>query len=182
MGVNDALKRYMQENYDTESAISEEQLEQQPEKQTLKFKLNVQQEESNKSQAQKIDDIVAEAQQKAQKEAKKEPHEEVKEEASVTPKEPEETLEETLEETSDEGLDEETTTSVTQLMKEAETFFEDEWLETYEKGQRSRKDNQISRKIKAGRFRINKNHQVEILPDKKTDGLTSDELLDERWL
>ena len=68
-----------------------------------------------------------------------------------------------------------------ELLEWAETSYADEWLETYEKGQKSKKNNEVAKKIKQGRFRINKEHQIEILPDKRTDGMSSKDLLEQRW-
>ena len=72
--------------------------------------------------------------------------------------------------------------STEELMNQAETEYEDEWLEIYNKGLRSTKKNEVTSKIKRGRFRIDKDHQIEILADKRTDNKSADELLNEKWL
>ena len=72
--------------------------------------------------------------------------------------------------------------SMFDLLEQSETHYQDEWIEMYEKGQRSKKKNSVSEKIKAGKFRINADHSVEILPDLRTDNKTSEELLSEQWI
>lgn len=68
------------------------------------------------------------------------------------------------------------------LAQAAETCFLEEWFDIYQKGQKSKKRNEAARKIKAGRFRINRNHEVELLPDVVTAGLTANEILERQWI
>lgn len=79
-------------------------------------------------------------------------------------------------------IEEEKPPSPMELLEWSETSYADEWLETYQKGLRSKKNNEVAQKIKQGRFRINKEHQIEILPDKRTDGMSSGDLLNQRWM
>lgn len=73
-------------------------------------------------------------------------------------------------------------TSVTDLMQQAETFYPEDWLETYNKAQRSKKNNEGAQKMRAGRFRYNQDHQLEFLPDIRTDNKTVEELLQIKWI
>ena len=70
---------------------------------------------------------------------------------------------------------------VMKLLQESETCYPDEWLTTYESAQRSKKTNDVAKKLKNGRFRIDKDHMVVILPDMKTHGESSFSLLNKRW-
>ena len=79
-------------------------------------------------------------------------------------------------------IEEEKPASPMELLEWSETSYADEWLETYQKGLRSKKNNEVAQKIRQGRFRINKEHQIEILPDKRTDGMSSGDLLNQRWM
>ena len=72
--------------------------------------------------------------------------------------------------------------SLQELFAQSESFFKDDWIEMYEKAQRSRKNNEIADKIRRGRFRINREHQVEILPDMRTDDKSADDMLGSQWL
>lgn len=72
--------------------------------------------------------------------------------------------------------------SVTDLMQQAETHHHEKWLETYEKAQRSRKDNEQARKLKTGRFRYNKDGELEFLPDVRIDDKSADDLLEVKWI
>lgn len=72
--------------------------------------------------------------------------------------------------------------SVTDLMQQAETHHHEKWLETYEKAQRSRKDNEQARKLRAGRFRYNKDGELEFLPDVRIDDKSADDLLEVKWI
>lgn len=72
--------------------------------------------------------------------------------------------------------------SMLELLEQTETCYKDEWIEMFEKGQKSKKNNEVAKKIKNGRFRINSNHSVEILPDIRTDNKTSEELLSRKWI
>lgn len=72
-------------------------------------------------------------------------------------------------------------TSIELLIKQSETHYPDEWIEVYEKAKRSRKDNYTTKKVRAGRFRINTQHQIEFLPDTRTDNLTSEQLINKHW-
>lgn len=71
--------------------------------------------------------------------------------------------------------------SVTELVKISETSYTDEWLEVYEKAQKSKKKSYTTDKLKSGRFRINSDHQVEILADKNTYGMSADDMLNDKW-
>ena len=71
--------------------------------------------------------------------------------------------------------------SIAELMEQAETSYQDEWIEMYESGIKSKKNNEIVSKMRSGRFRINSDHQVEILSDKNTYGKSADDLLNEHW-
>lgn len=71
--------------------------------------------------------------------------------------------------------------SIAKLMEQAETSYQDEWIEMYESGMKSKKNNEIVSKMRSGRFRINSDHQVEILSDKNTYGKSADDLLNEHW-
>ena len=68
-----------------------------------------------------------------------------------------------------------------QLVKDSETFFQDEWIAMYEKALRSKKQNSVAEKMKRGRFRINEKHQVEILADMNTSNLSADDMLNMNW-
>ena len=72
--------------------------------------------------------------------------------------------------------------SVTELIQQSETCYIDEWMAVYEKGLKSRKTNETAMKIKKGRFRIDSEHRIVILADKRTDGKSADQLLNERWI
>lgn len=72
--------------------------------------------------------------------------------------------------------------TIIDLVEQSETSFADDWIDVYEKAQRSRKDNLYQNKIKRGLFRINKEHAIELLPEHRTYGKTSTELMSERWL
>ena len=78
-------------------------------------------------------------------------------------------------------IEEDDVPSVTELVKMSETSYTDEWLEVYEKAQNSKKKNYTTDKLKSGRFRINSDHQVEILADKNTYGMSADDMLNEKW-
>lgn len=78
-------------------------------------------------------------------------------------------------------IEEDDMPSVTELVKMSETSYTDEWLEVYEKAQNSKKKNYTTDKLKSGRFRINSDHQVEILADKNTYGMSADDMLNEKW-
>ncbi len=68
-----------------------------------------------------------------------------------------------------------------QLVKDSETFFQDEWIAMYEKALRSKKQNSVAEKMRRGRFRINEKHQVEILADMNTSNLSADDMLNMNW-
>lgn len=72
--------------------------------------------------------------------------------------------------------------SVAELIQQSETCYIDEWMAVYEKGLKSRKTNETAMKIKKGRFRIDSEHRIVILADKRTDGKSADQLLNERWI
>lgn len=78
-------------------------------------------------------------------------------------------------------VEEDNMPSVTELVKISETSYTDEWLEVYEKAQRSKKKSYTTDKLKSGRFRINSDHQVEILADKNTYGMSADDMLNDKW-
>lgn len=73
---------------------------------------------------------------------------------------------------------------IDKLFIESETNidFKGKWIEIYEKGLRSTKLNNMTRKLKSGRFRVMSGDKVEILPDMKTHHLTTKELLNKNWL
>lgn len=73
---------------------------------------------------------------------------------------------------------------IEKLFIESETNidFKSKWIEIYEKGLRSTKLNNMTRKLKSGRFRVMSGDKVEILPDMKTHHLTTKELLNKNWL
>lgn len=71
--------------------------------------------------------------------------------------------------------------SMMELLELSETSYPDEWIETFERAQRSKKVNAVADKLRSGRFRINKEHQIEILADYKTNNKSSDDILSERW-
>lgn len=68
-----------------------------------------------------------------------------------------------------------------QLVKDSETFFQDEWIAMYEKALRSKKQNSVAEKMRRGRFRINEKHQIEILADMNTSNLSADDMLNMNW-
>lgn len=72
--------------------------------------------------------------------------------------------------------------SVAELIQQSETCYIDEWMAVYEKGLKSRKTNETAMKIKKGRFRIDSEHRIVILADKRTDGKSADQLLNEKWI
>lgn len=78
-------------------------------------------------------------------------------------------------------IEEDDAPSVTELVKMSETSYTDEWLEVYEKAQNSKKKSYTTDKLRSGRFRINSDHQVEILADKNTYGMSADDMLNEKW-
>lgn len=78
-------------------------------------------------------------------------------------------------------VEEDDVPSVTELVKMSETSYTDEWLEVYEKAQNSKKKSYTTDKLRSGRFRINSDHQVEILADKNTYGMSADDMLNEKW-
>lgn len=78
-------------------------------------------------------------------------------------------------------IEEDDVPSVTELVKMSETSYTDEWLEVYEKAQNSKKKSYTTDKLRSGRFRINSDHQVEILADKNTYGMSADDVLNEKW-
>lgn len=78
-------------------------------------------------------------------------------------------------------IEEDNVPSVTELVKMSETSYTDEWLEVYEKAQNSKKKSYTTDKLRSGRFRINSDHQVEILADKNTYGMSADDMLNEKW-
>lgn len=78
-------------------------------------------------------------------------------------------------------IEEDDVPSVTELVKMSETSYTDEWLEVYEKAQNSKKKSYTTDKLRSGRFRINSDHQVEILADKNTYGMSADDMLNEKW-
>lgn len=69
-----------------------------------------------------------------------------------------------------------------ELMRQAETYFPDEWLAAYNKAWSNMKNNPISAKVRAGRFRYTQDHRREILPNLRTDNATANELLNKKWL
>lgn len=64
-----------------------------------------------------------------------------------------------------------------ELLKKSETYFQDEWMEQYEKAIRSMKNNYIVDKMRRGKFRYTKDHKVEILPEVDLYGKTTAEIL-----
>ena len=78
-------------------------------------------------------------------------------------------------------IEEDDVPSVTELVKMSETSYTDEWLEVYDKAQNSKKKSYTTDKLRSGRFRINSDHQVEILADKNTYGMSADDMLNEKW-
>lgn len=95
---------------------------------------------------------------------------------------PQKTERETIQESLYEEEDKAPSDSLQELFAQSESFFKDDWIEMYEKAQRSRKNNEIADKIRRGRFRINREHQVEILPDMRTDDKSADDMLGSQWL
>ena len=73
---------------------------------------------------------------------------------------------------------------IDRLFYESETSseFKDEWVETYIKGLKSIKKNATVRKIVNGRFRIMSGGRMEILPELKTHGMSTMDLLNTKWL
>lgn len=55
------------------------------------------------------------------------------------------------------------------------------WMEYYEKARRSRKDYEVTRKMKAGRFTITPDNKVLILPDYDVVGKDPDDILKDKW-
>lgn len=72
--------------------------------------------------------------------------------------------------------------TLSELFDQSESYFKDDWIDMYEKAQRSKKNNEVADKIRRGRFRINKEHQVEILPDMRTDNKSADDMLNSQWM
>ena len=95
---------------------------------------------------------------------------------------PQKTEREMIQESLYEEEDKAPSDSLQELFAQSESFFKDDWIEMYEKAQRSRKNNEIADKIRRGRFRINREHQVEILPDMRTDDKSADDMLGSQWL
>lgn len=95
---------------------------------------------------------------------------------------PQKTEREMIQESLYEEEDKAPSESLQELFAQSESFFKDDWIEMYEKAQRSRKNNEIADKIRRGRFRINREHQVEILPDMRTDDKSADDMLGSQWL
>ena len=54
-------------------------------------------------------------------------------------------------------------------------------MEYYEKAKRSRKDYEVTRKMKAGRFTITPDNKVLILPDYDVVGKDPDDILKDKW-
>lgn len=75
---------------------------------------------------------------------------------------------------------------IEKLFIESETKqeFREKWIETYKKWSKSKKDNYISKKIRAGRFRIDPTQKrgIAFLPDLKTKDMNAKQLLNTQWL
>lgn len=56
------------------------------------------------------------------------------------------------------------------------------WIDTYEKGLASKKNNKVVNKIKNGRFRIDKDGNLELLPDFKTETLSIKDIFKSNWI
>lgn len=69
---------------------------------------------------------------------------------------------------------------IQKLLKDTETYFPEEWLEYYESAKRSKKNTWQRRKILAGKFRINKDHKKEFLPEDDCSG-SAQHLLARKW-
>lgn len=67
------------------------------------------------------------------------------------------------------------------IKSETELKFKDKWIEIYNKAINSEKNTITVDKIKRGKFRINEQGKIEILPDHETYGKTSKILLKENW-
>ena len=61
------------------------------------------------------------------------------------------------------------------------TIMRERWFNMYEKAIKSTKNTEITKKVRNGKFRINNNKDVEILPDYPTAGKSSKQLLREHW-
>ena len=64
---------------------------------------------------------------------------------------------------------------------ETAPFFKEKWMALYQKAINSDKKTLINDKIRRGRFRINEEGKMEILPDFETKGKSSKQLLRESW-
>lgn len=73
---------------------------------------------------------------------------------------------------------------VNYLFKRSETPAEkrDVWLDYYYKAQKSRKDNPISKRMKQGKFTVTLDDQVIIMPDMDIYGMSSNDILHQKWL
>lgn len=69
------------------------------------------------------------------------------------------------------------------LFIESETpdMFRQKWFEFYEKALNSSKRTMTNQKVRSGRFRFNDKGEFEILPNFKTKGKSSNDLLHESW-
>ena len=72
---------------------------------------------------------------------------------------------------------------VEKMFENSETalFFKEKWMALYQKAINSDKKTLINDKIRRGRFRINEEGKMEILPDFETKGKSSKQLLRESW-
>lgn len=68
-----------------------------------------------------------------------------------------------------------------ELMKRAETHFEEDWLKLYLEAQQSKKTNYIAQKMRSGKFRLNEQHTVEILSEIDIYGKSANEILDKNY-
>ena len=69
------------------------------------------------------------------------------------------------------------------LFKKSETSekFKEKWMKVYNKAINSKKKNSINSKVREGKFRINNDGNIEIMPEFDTFGKTSKFLLNEHW-
>lgn len=69
-----------------------------------------------------------------------------------------------------------------ELMELTDTFYPDIWMKKYEQALKSKKRNHIRDKMVRGRFRIDKNQVVEILPEINTSKLSFEDMLEMKWI
>lgn len=67
------------------------------------------------------------------------------------------------------------------LESETDERFKEKWMSVYEKAINSNKKNSINAKVREGKFRIDKDGNIEIMPEFETYGKSSKLLLNQHW-